>query len=193
MRALLAAALLMFAETASAQGRAGKPLTGDEIRELARRDMVWCENHRTEQNDCETMTLVSLGSDGALIETGLMRLSQTPDLRMIIDGKSQIRGNSVCSVYGDDSVRLRFLLNGSVVPASAAKPLEGVVRETMAEFEGKTLCQTFYRGSSADELREQITVDGARRRDLESSYRLQPDEKGLDVRPTAEEAEESLV
>ena len=192
MRVLLAA-LLMMAGAASAQGRPAGALSADEIRDLARRDMVWCENHRVEQNDCETMTLVSLSPDGTLQETGLMRLSQSPDLRMVIDGKSRIQGNAVCSVYGDESVKLRFLLNGRPLPASASGPLEGVVREAMAEFQGKTLCQTFFRGASESELREQITVNGARRPDLESTYRLQPDEKGLDVRPTTEDAEESIA
>lgn len=193
MRAFFAAALLMTAASASAQSRPGAPLSGEEIRELARRDLVWCENHRAEQNDCETMTLVSLSPDGTLRETGLMRLSQQPDLRLVIDGRSEIRGNAVCSVVGDDSVKFGFVLNGRPLPAFATRELEGVVRESMAEFNGKTLCQTFYRGASAEELREEITVNGARRTDLESVYRLRPDERGLDLRPAAEEAEESVV
>jgi hypothetical protein len=190
MRVLFAAAALLAAAVPAAA--ADRPMTGEQIRELARRDMVWCENYRPENKDCETLTLVSLLPDGTLRETGVMRLAKSPDLKMVIDGRSEIEGNRVCSVFGDDTVKLRFLLNDRPIPQAAVGPIEAVVREAMAEFEGKTLCQTFYR-SSESEVREIITVDGERRQDLESSYRLQKDESGLDVRPAAEEPEESRV
>lgn len=194
MRALIAgpllAGLLASALPASA---ADKPMTGEQIRDLARRDMVWCENYRPDKKDCETLTLVSLLPDGSLRETGVMRLAKSPDLKMVIDGRSEIEGNRVCSVFGDDTVKLGFLLNDRPVPQGAVGAIERVVREAMAEFEGKTLCQTFYRGASDSELRETITVDGQRREDLESVYRLQADEAGLDVRSAEEDPEESVV
>jgi hypothetical protein len=191
MRVLFAAAALLL--TAFPAAAADAAMTGEQIRELAKRDLVWCENYRPEHKDCETMTLVSLMPDGRLRETGLMQLSKTPDLKMVIDGSSKIDGDKVCSVFGDDTVRLSFLLNNQPAPRQAIGPIEAVVRESMSEFEGKTLCQTFYRGSSELEIREMVTVDGQRREDLESSYRLQPDEAGLNVRPAIDEPEETMV
>jgi hypothetical protein len=193
MRAALATALLLTgALTALPAQAADKPMTGEQIRDLARRNMVWCENYRPDKKDCETLTLISLLPDGSLRETGVMRLAASPDLKMVIDGRSAIDGNRVCSVFGDDTVKLGFLLNNQPVPKTAAGAIEGVVREAMAEFEGKTLCQTFYRASET-EVRERITVDGQRREDLESVYRLQADESGLDIRAPAPAAEEQLV
>jgi hypothetical protein len=193
MRAALVLALLLTgACTALPAQAADKPMTGEQIRELARRNMVWCENYRPDKKDCETLTLISLLPDGSLRETGVMRLAASPDLKMVIDGRSAIDGNRVCSVFGDDTVKLGFLLNNQPVPKTAAGAIEGVVREAMAEFEGKTLCQTFYRASET-EVRERITVDGQRREDLESVYRLQADESGLDIRAPAPAAEEQLV
>ncbi len=193
MRAAFAAvsALLLSALALPAAAQEA-PMSAEQIRELARRDTVWCENYRAAQQDCETITLVSLLPDGSLRETGLMRLSGTPDLKLVVDGRSQITGDRVCSVFGDDTVKLNFLLNGRPAPQAMVGLLEGVVKEAMAEFEGKTFCQTFYRLSEA-EVREVITVDGDRREDLESRYRLQADEAGLDVRPAEEEAEAQPV
>jgi hypothetical protein len=111
----------------------------------------------------------------------------------VIDGRSQIQGDRVCSVFGDDTVKLGFLLNDQPVPEAATTAIRVAVRESMSEFEGKTLCQTFYRNGSDTVLRERITVDGKRREDLESVYRLQADEAGLDIRPPAADAEESEV
>ena len=193
MRALAAFLLLAGALTALPAQAAEKPLTGEQIRELARQDMIWCENYRPDKKDCETLTLVSLLPDGTLRETGVVRLASDPDLKMVIDGRSSINGNRVCSVFGDDTVKIAFLLNDRPVPALAVASIEGAVRESMAEFKGKTLCQTFYRGKSETEVRERITVDGRRREDLESIYRLQKDEAGLDVRPPAPDAEEQVV
>lgn len=194
MRAALATALLLTgALTALPAQAADKPMTGEQIRDLARRNMVWCENYRPDKKDCETLTLISLLPDGSLRETGVMRLAASPDLKMVIDGRSAIDGNRVCSVFGEETVKLGFLLNDRPVPPTAAGAIEGVVREAMAEFEGKTLCQTFYRGPSDTDVREVITVNGERREDLESVYRLQPDEKGLDVRAPAPDAEEQVV
>lgn len=186
MRTLLAAAALFAVALPAAA--ADTPLSAEQIRDLARRETVWCENYRAAQKDCETITLVSLLPDGSLRETGLMRLSSTPDLKMVVDGRSRITSNGVCSVFGDDTVRLGFLLNNRPAPSAMVGLLENVVNEAMAEFEGKTFCQTFYRVSEA-EVRERITVNGERREDLESLYRLQPDEAGLDVRPAADEPE----
>jgi hypothetical protein len=197
MRALFAApvpfALGILLAGVLPAAAADRPMTAEQIRELARRDLVWCENYRADKKDCETLTLVSLLPDGSLRETGVMRLAKTPDLKMVIDGRSQLQGDRVCSVFGAETVKLRFLLNNRPVPPAATGPIEAVVREAMSEFEGKTLCQTFYRGASEAEIRETITVDGERREDLESVYRLQKDEAGLDVRPAAEDAEESIV
>lgn len=198
MRASLAVGLLVLgaglsaATGAAAQG-SGRPLSGEQIRELARRDMIWCENYRAGEGDCESMTLVSLQPDGKLRETGLMRLSKSPDLQLVIDGTSEIRGNQLCAVHNEDTVKMRFLMNGQPMPTVLSGRLETLVREAMAEFEGKTLCQTFYRGRTEDVLSERITVDGARRTDLESTYRLQTDEAGLDVRSEDEEPDETQV
>jgi hypothetical protein len=198
MRASLAVVLLLLsagpvaAQTGRSAAPAGRALSAEQIRDIARRDMVWCENYRAEKGDCETMTLVSLLPDGKLRETGVMRLSRSPDLQLVIDGVSEIRGDQICAVHNEDAVKLRFLMNGRPMPTVLSARLEAMVRESMAEFEGKTLCQTFYRGASADTLSERITVNGARRTDLESTYRLQSDESGLDVR-SEEEPEETQV
>lgn len=187
---LLAGAVCATAQPVYADDRA---LSADQIRDLARRELVWCENYRPTQKDCETLTLISLLPDGTLRETGVVRLATTPDLKMVMDGRSSLQGNRVCSVFGDDTVKLGFLLNDQPIPEAAVGAIESAVREAMSEFDGKTLCQTFYRGSSDAEVRETITVDGQRRTDLESVYRLQPDESGLDVRGPAPDAEESQV
>lgn len=188
-RLLLAAfALLLLPAAALA---AEKPLSGEQLRDIVRREMVWCENYRAAEKDCETLTLVSLQADGSLRETGAIRLAASPDLTLVVDGPSRIEGDRICSVYTEESVKLAILVNGRPAPSAASGELETLVRSTMAEFLGKTFCQTFYAEGSPERLREEVTVDGARRPDLESIYRLQPDEAGLGLRTQDEDIEES--
>lgn len=182
------AALALLLLPAAAPRESGR-LSAEQLRDLARREMVWCENYRPAQSDCETMTLVSLLPDGTLRETGVMRLSRTPDVKLVIDGRSRIDGDRICSVYDGDSLQFSFVMNGRPMPRAASLDLERVVREAMEEFRGKTLCQAFFVQGSPERLREEVTVDGARREDLESLYRVQPDERGLDVRHEEDAAE----
>lgn len=192
MRTLIALAAL--AAGALPAAAADTPLTADQIRDIARKDMVWCENYRAASKDCESLVMVSLMPDGSLRETGLLRLSDKPDLQLVMDGKSTITGDKVCSVFGDETVTMSFVLNGRQLPVSSAPSLEAIVKEAMSEFEGKTLCQTFYRGQSEADLREVVTLDGERREDLESVYRLQADEAGLNLRATpGTDGEESMI
>jgi hypothetical protein len=189
MRALLPILALLLAP-ASVEA-AERRLTGAQLKDLAQREMVWCENYRAAQKDCETLVLVSLQPDGSLRETGALRIARTPDLMLVIDGRSRIEGDRICSVYDEETTKLAVVLNGQPVPSFMARELEGVVRDAMAEFKGKTLCQSFYADGGAERLREEVTVDGQRRPDLESTYRLQPDESGLDLRAREADAEES--
>lgn len=189
MRALSALLLLLLAPTIG--HAAERRLTGDQLRDLARREMVWCENYRAAQKDCDALVLVSLLPDGSLQETGALRIASSPDLVLVIDGRSRIEGDRICSVYEEDTTKLAVLLNGQPVPAMASRPVEAVVRESMAEFTGKTLCQSFYADGDPARLREEVTVNGARRPDLESTYRLQADEAGLNLRTQDRSPDES--
>lgn len=189
MRALIPTLILLL--TPAGALAAERQLTGDQIRDLAKREVVWCENYRPIEKDCESLSMVSLQPDGGLRETGALRMSSTPDLLLVVDGRSRIEGNRICSVYQEETTKLAFVLNGSPVPAILARNLLGLARESMEEFRGKTLCQSFYTEGSMERLREEVTVDGQRRPDLESVYRIQPDEAGLAIRAPEADPEES--
>lgn len=195
MRAALVAlsAFFVLAPLAAASPAlaAERRMTGDEIRDIARRELLWCEEYDAGKDDCGVVSLLRLRPDGSLSETSTLLLQDQPRLMVYIADSNEIDGERLCGKVEARKIRFAFTLEGQAMSAEAAATLQALFRSQMAEFEGKTLCQAFFRGEDPNVIREEITVDGERRTDLESTYHLRDGGAALNLRPQLAPEEDS--
>lgn len=194
MRSFLAATLLFltaaFAPALPATALETR-LTADEIRDIARRELLWCEEYNAKTDDCEVITLVRLLPDGRLAETSTQLLSEEPNLQVYIADTDRIEGDRLCSKIEADRTQFAFTVDGQPASEAAALGLRMLFVAQLEEFDGKTLCQAFFRGDDPSVIREEITVDGERRTDMESTYHLREGSTALKLRPQITEDEEN--
>jgi hypothetical protein len=183
--AVLAAAspaLAAPAGHAAAKAAGEHRLSAAEIRALARREMLWCDEYRPASDTCSSITLVQLSPDGRLAETTAVLISEGPRIQAYIGEVDDLRGDEVCTKVATSSLPTAFTLEGQTVPPDDAAPLRSYLTDPIADFDGKTICQTYFRGADPNALREEVTVDGERRQDLDTTYRLHESGDGFVLR-----------
>ena len=196
MRPVLAVALatltafLAFPVSATAEA-AGSRLTADEIRDHARREQLWCEEYRADTDDCDVITLVRLLPDGTVVETSTQLISEGPNLQVFIADTDRFEGDRLCSRIDAENTRFHFTIDGQAASETASLGLRMLFVAQLEEFDGKTLCQAFFRGDEPNVIREEITLDGERRTDLESTYHLREGSTALKLRPQITEDDEN--
>jgi len=194
MRTLLSAALVsalaVFAPALPATA-AETRLTADEIRDIARRELLWCEEYSAQTDDCQVITLIRLMPDGSLAETSTQLISERPSLQVYIADTDRLEGDRVCSKVEADKTRFAFTIDGQAAPETTTLGLRMLFVAQLEEFDGKTFCQAFFRGEDPNIIREEITVDGERRTDLESTYHLREGTSALKLRPQITEDEQN--
>lgn len=178
----LLAAVAVAGPAAAQVQAAGRRITADEIRDIARREMLWCESFDADGQDCETITLLRLLPDGRVAETSTRLLQTEPKLQVFIADSGAISGDRVCSQIDSGTTGLSFTMDGRVLPTSESLGLRLMFMALMTEYEGKTLCQAFTWGDEPNEVIEEITLDGERRPELESTYMLRDGDAGLNLR-----------
>src|SRR5688572_30363779 len=123
MRAILAATLLFLgaalSPALSAQA-AETRLTAAEIRDIARREMLWCEEYSAETDDCEVITLVGLLPDGRLSETSTILLTESPNMQVYIADTGALDGDRLCSKVESARTQFSFTLDGQPAPQATA-------------------------------------------------------------------------
>jgi hypothetical protein len=185
---LVASALMGALPAAAAPAReAEHRLSGAEIRELAQREMLWCDTYHEKTDDCQMVTLVRMLPDGRLAQTTTWVVEQKPLLQVYVGDVDQFEGDRICSVIDTEQMPIMFSLNGKTVPDPLASALKQTLLELFAPLHGKRVCQAFYRGSDPTRLREEVTVDGKRRPDLESRYVLRDGGSGFALRAETDE------
>lgn len=178
--ALMAAALSLAPAAAFASEHR---MSGDEIRAIARQELLWCEEYEAATDDCDVVSLIRLMPDGRLAETSTLLLQASPRLQVFIADIDQIDGDRICSKVEAQRTRFSFTLDGTPLAADASVGLRLLFLAQLADFEGKTMCQTFFRGDDPNVIREEITVDGQRQTELESTYHLREGASDLKLRP----------
>ncbi len=190
---MLATALLI-AGVAGDAAAAERRVSGLELREIARKEMLWCETYHPETDDCDVITLVRLLPDGRLSETSTLLIQEEPRLQVYIGDYNAIQGDRLCSKIETSKTSFAFMLEGRPIEPTAAAGLQMLFMAQLAEFDGKTMCQTFFKDDAQpDVVREEITVDGERREDLESTYILREGDSGLNLRPQVTDEEDARV
>jgi hypothetical protein len=166
-----------------AQAPAGEHrMTAAELRDLAHRDVLWCDGYEAATDDCEQITLMQVRKDGILTQTTTLLLEEQPRMQAFLGELDKFVGDKLCSVIDSHDLPAGFLLEGHVVQEPNASTLRQALIETLVDLHGKTVCQAFYRGPDPNRVREVITVDGKRREDLESLYILREGARGFALR-----------
>ena len=162
-------------------------MTADELRDIARQELLWCEEYDATTDDCDAVTLIRLPPDGRLTETSTLLLQADPRLQLLIVDVDQIDGDRLCSKVEPTRARFSFTMDGTPLAAEAAAGLHALFMAQMADMAGKTMCQAFFRSDDPMVIREEITVDGERQTDLESTYHLRPGATDMKLRPQLSE------
>lgn len=185
MRRLIAAlfALAALAALPGPARAAESRLTGQDIRDIAGRGMLWCEEYEADGDDCGVVTLLRVMPDGRLATTSTLLLQAKPHLQVYIADVDQLDGDRLCSKVEMGRARFTFMLDGEKLADQAALGLTALFQAQLADMEGKTMCQTFFRTEDPNVIREEITVDGERNTELESTYHLRDADSALNLRP----------
>lgn len=162
-------------------------LNAQEIRDLAHREMLWCDSYHANTDDCQMVTLVRLAPDGRVTQTTTWVVEQKPLLQVYVGDVDQLEGDRICSTVDAQQMPVAFTLNGKNVPDPLSSALKQTLMELFAPLSGKRVCQAFFRGPDPTRLREEVTVDGKRRTDLESNYVLRDGSAGFALRAEADD------
>ena len=84
-----------------------RPLTDDEVRDLARREVVWCENWSDDTRDCESLYMLRGGADGALIQSGMFVMSEQPAIRVLVAEVVTLIDGRLCSSGSTDELNIQ--------------------------------------------------------------------------------------
>jgi hypothetical protein len=186
---LLAALALAAGLPAQAQPSARNPraqgehrLTAGEIRDLASKQMMWCDGYHTSTDDCQIVTLVSLLPDGRVGQTATWVETQDPMIQIYVGEVDRFDGDRICSVVDTNTIPIGVTVNGKAVSAALAATLKPIIDKMFSSLQGKVVCQAFLRGADPNRLREEVTVNGRRQPDLESNCVLRPGGDGFALR-----------
>jgi hypothetical protein len=185
-KSLVVATLLCFAApapVASAVPGVERQLTAVELRDIARRELLWCDTYQEATDDCDGLILMRLGSDGRVLETTTLLLTAQPRVQVFVADVDDIKGNRLCSKVATARLAVAFTLEGRAVSADRTADLRALFVGSIEDLDGKTICQTFFHNGDTHRLREEVTVDGERRHDLETTYMLKDGAEGFGLRP----------
>jgi hypothetical protein len=183
--ALLLAALALAAglpAQAQLSARGEHRLTAGEIRDLASKQMMWCDGYHASTDDCQIVTLVSLLPDGRVGQTATWVEEQSPMIQIYVGEVDRFDGDRICSVVDTNTIPIGVKVNGKAVSAALAATLRPIIDKMFSSLQGKVVCQAFFRGADPNRLREEVTVNGRRQPDLESNYVLRPGADGFALR-----------
>jgi hypothetical protein len=169
-----------------------RPLTDDEVRDLARREVVWCENWSDDTRDCESLYMLREGADGALIQSGMFVMSEQPAIRVLVAEVVTLIDGRLCSSGSTDELNIQATMDGQP-SLEASLMVRALFTEAMAEYADAQICQQLFATDDPAALEEIITADEERLPDFESSYRLGTVETGFLLRPVMDEESEPQV
>lgn len=175
---LLAMALLATVSIAPAALAGEAPLDREALRGLAQSGSPLCGGWRDRDDSCEDVGFMELLPQDQVLHTYRFRISFEPDYEVVMQETATIEDGALCSTYSTASLTLRVLSDGQPAPMEQALSISALFQESLAEYEGKRVCESFFRDAGTGELSTVVTIDGERNPELESHYRvLQPQER----------------
>lgn len=170
---LLVTILLVTGAFAAPAARAGEaPLDREALRDLAESGATLCGGWRDRDDSCEDVGFMELLPQDQVLHTYRFRVSLEPDYEVVMQETTTIRDNALCSTYSSDGLSVRVLADGKPAPLEQALAISALFQSSLAEYEGKQVCEAYFRDPASGELSTVVTIDGVRDPTLESSYRI---------------------
>ncbi|MDP1629833.1 MAG: hypothetical protein Q8L66_00255 [Caulobacter sp.] len=197
MRPFSAPALALAAILAlpvAAPAKAGdNPLTREALLATLKGDNVWCSGWRERDQSCEDIAFTDLLSGDKVRQVSRYRMSDDPDLQMVIRETVIVEGAALCSTFHFEDLEIVVLMDDDPAPPEQAAPLLGMLAEAMASLEGKKACEAYVRDEATGELHATVTLDGEPAPEFDSIYRLITPDTRILLRPMFEDIKEPDV
>ncbi len=172
MRALQVLALILaVAAPSAALGRADRPLTGDGLVAAIASDQAWCAGWREADQSCEEVVFLE-AAENLVSQTRRYRIYEGADFEMVVRNTAKIEAGKLCWTYRFAEMEVAFLEAGVRAAPEQAAAMTVVLRETMADLEGKVACEAFSRDEATGEIAAAATLDGERAPEFDSRFRL---------------------
>jgi len=182
----LAAALALPAALPARAAEA--PLTRDGLLAVLKSDKVWCSSWRDKDQSCEDIAFVEARGD-TVSQTSRYRMSQSPDLQMVVRETVKVEGAALCSTFQFAALDIVVLMDGEPAEAQQALPILAILAQSMADLEGKKACEAYVRDDATGELKGKVTIDGEAAPEFDSIYRLIAPSTRIQLRPVFEDTE----
>ncbi|WGM39131.1 hypothetical protein [Caulobacter sp. NIBR1757] len=179
---LLTLAALAAVSIAPAALAGEAPLDREALRGLAASGEALCGGWRDRDDSCEDVGFMELLPQDQVLHTYRFRISFEPDYEIVMQETATIEDGALCSTYSLANLTVRVLADGQAAPTEQTLAISAMFEESLAEFEGKQVCESYFRDQATGELTTVVTIDGVRNPDLESSYRILTKDERIHLR-----------
>lgn len=176
------AAMLTSASIAPAAWADEAPLDREALRGLAQSGDPLCGGWRDRDDSCEDVGFMELLPEDQVLHTYRFRVSFDPDYEVVLQETVTIEDGALCSTYSTTNLKIRVLSDGEAAPTEQSLAIGAMFQDSLADYEGKQVCETYFRDGATGELSTVVTIDGERDQDLESRYRVLGKEDRIHLR-----------
>ncbi|HYE45102.1 MAG TPA: hypothetical protein VEA44_04930 [Caulobacter sp.] len=165
------AAELNGPEVSSATAASAPPSLGRAaLVELVKDGKPLCGGWRPKDGSCEDIGFMEVLADGQVAQTYRFKLSD--DYEIAMRQTVKFEGNALCAEFRWEDLEVAVLREGQRAPFSESLALTAMLQNSLEEFTGKTICETYQRNAATGELTTEVTVDGERYPALDADYRI---------------------
>lgn len=165
------------------------PLDREALRSLAKSGDPLCGGWRGRDQSCEDVGFLELLPQDQVLHTYRFRISFEPDYEVVMQETTTIEDGGLCSTYSTDNLKLQVLADGGAAPTEQSLAIGAMFETAMAEYEGKKVCESYFRDPATGELSTVVTIDGIRDPGLESNYRILSKDERIHLRQMDESAD----
>lgn len=179
---LASAAFVAVLAIAPAAWAGEAPLDREALRGLAQSGEALCGGWRDRDDSCEDVGFMELLPQDQVRHTYRFRVSLDPDYEVVMQETVTIEDGALCSTYSATNLKIRVLSDGEAAPTEQSLAIGAMFQDSLADYEGKQVCESFFRDAATGELTTVVTIDGERDPDLESRYRVLGKEDRIHLR-----------
>ena len=165
------------------------PLDREALRSLAQSGDPLCGGWRDRDDSCEDIGFLELLPEDQVLHTYRFRISFEPDYEVVMQETTTIEDGALCSTYSIANLKVRVLADGEAAPTEQSLAISAMFQDALAEYEGKLICERYFRDQATGELTTVVTIDGVRDPGLESSYRILTKDDRIHLRQMDESAD----